>query len=305
VWGLLKQRWGQLALRRPLIAMVAAYRRQASYDVQEPRPVVIVTSWTALLTHCALISLFFALTGIGAWLLWLGSHYSTASCPVPLATYSVVDGAMNVTAGVALLIVFLWWHLRVKPSQQSFLWPASLGLAMLSLCALLVVILSYLGVKIWGTTLAFGDALWTKMHAATTEISELPCAPALYFPLAVFLIISWVAPVLLVLLALCVAITTFLATTYQKALDKRQKGEEAEPWAGFEGMRTNPYDGAGYFSGGGGERHLYRGEDEETGSEPNLSGRKDSVDGGSDEAASVDRGSTGSRGSSHRRGANH
>ena len=112
--------------------------------------------------------------------------------------------------------------------------------------------LAWLGVKLWGTVLLFSGGLWTRMGEPQPAGAE-PCAPALYTPLAVFMIVAWTLPAALLGLAALAALAWSLWEAYaaatgagaRKRLDEEAAAEaERNPWlAEFEGTRaTNPWE---------------------------------------------------------------
>lgn len=112
--------------------------------------------------------------------------------------------------------------------------------------------LAWLGVKLWGTVLLFSGGLWTRMGEPQPAGAE-PCAPALYTPLAVFMIVAWTLPAALLGLAALAALAWSLWEAYAAATGagaRKRHDEEAaaeaerNPWlAEFEGTRaTNPWE---------------------------------------------------------------
>lgn len=174
---------------------------------------------------------------LGIWLLVLASAQAGAFCDVPLASFAALDGAFFLAAavcGAIASVAFVWW----APAPEQALARGSLGAGLCSICLLAALLLAWLGVKIYGTVLLFGDGLWTRMNAAL-EGGE-PCAPALYRPLSTFMIISWTLPTLLLGVLVLAALAWSLWEAYVAATrPKRDEDEERNPWLSFEGMRPS------------------------------------------------------------------
>jgi hypothetical protein len=198
-----------------------------------------------MLRHCCLLSLTMIAAGAGGWLLWMASRFSQAACEVPLVLYARVDGAASVFAAVCLLIILTFCFTDVKPRQGPW-WACSVGAALCSVCFLATLLLGWLGIKIWGSVLLYGDGLWTRMKHA--EPGSEPCDPQLYHPLSIFMIVSWTAPVVVGIFAALAILAVVLGCVYVEAVyggpkatkppHGESEGEEDEPlhaWAGWQG----------------------------------------------------------------------
>ena len=184
---------------------------------------------------------------LGIWLVVLGAAQRGAECEVALASYSTLDGSFflaGAAVGGAAAFVFLRHDGEAVRGEGATL-PLAAGLTFV--CCLAALLMAWVGVKIYGTVLLFGNSLWSRQQAAVAAASALtepPCAPALYQPLAVYVIVCWTLPVLLVFLAVLAALAWSLWEAYAYATDAgRAKREEEEgrnepnPWLNWEGSQ--------------------------------------------------------------------
>ena len=206
------------------------------------------------MTPCGIISLLGVLlsAALGIWLLVLASAQASSACEVPLVTFARVDGALYIVAsvlGTSAAVSFVWW----APPLTAGSWSPRAALAggLVSVCVLATIALGWLGVKLWGTVLLFANSLWVRMRADST-FTPLPCAPALYEPLSVLMIVAWTLPVLAIGVAVLAALAWSLAEAYALATGgstrDRKRREEAEaednPWnKEFQGTQaSNPWE---------------------------------------------------------------
>ena len=197
-----------------------------------------------------------ALLSLGIWLLVLASAQASAVCEVPLAAFARVDGACYLVAGLlggVAAAAFVLWAPPLEGAGGGGVPRAALAGGLVSVCALAALALGWLGVKLWGTVLLFGNDLWTRQMLQGAAALPAPCDPALYSPLAIFMIIAWTLPAGLLGLAALAALAFALAEAYAAATGagaRKRRDEDAaaeaerNPWlAEFEGMRaTNPWE---------------------------------------------------------------
>ena len=115
---------------------------------------------------------------LGVFMLWVGVHGASLACEVPLARFAVVDGSLSLLLAV-LQVVLAVGLLPGTAAARGSLRGAWL---VVGAAVLVALVAAALGVRVWGTVLAFGDGLWGRMAAA--DAAALPCAPALYNPAA-------------------------------------------------------------------------------------------------------------------------
>lgn len=183
------------------------------------------------------VTSFIIALGLAVFLLWLGIEHSDSACDVPLASYARGEGAIwSVVAGLLAVVAAL----DILNPRKLECWRTSLAASLCAACLLLTMLLAWLGVKIYGSILLYADALYSRMQSPSP-----PCADDLYWPLSTYMIISWVVPVLaLVLLVLGAAIMIFLSL-YREAVASRERSAAAKQRRGLgSGGDSDDEDGA-------------------------------------------------------------
>ena len=224
---------------------------------------------------------------LGVWLLVLAAAQRGAPCEVALAGYATLDGAFFIVAGgIGALAALVF--LRSDGDSRGA-WPLAAGLTSVCCLAALLIAwmgVKLYGTGAWRRALRrtraharlerysartsahaisrftqtpppppssplpvllFGNSLWSRQTAAVAGLE--PCAPALYQPLAIFTIICWTLPILLICLALLGVLAWSLWEAYVFATRRAKRaaeegGDEGEaaaaaepnPWLTFEGM---------------------------------------------------------------------
>jgi hypothetical protein len=188
-----------------------------------------------------------------AFVWWAPPVEAGSAAPWPPRA-ALAGGLVSICGLASSLAALLRGHVRTHPRARAraFSFNASRSRpALPSPCSQSALALAWLGVKLWGTVLLFSASLWTRMGEPQPAGAE-PCAPALYMPLAVFMIVAWTLPAALLGLAALAALAWSLWEAYAAATGagarKRHDDEAAEaernPWlAEFEGTRaTNPWE---------------------------------------------------------------
>ena len=139
---------------------------------------------------------------LGVFMLFVGARGAALPCEVPLARFALVDGSLSLVLA-ALQAVLAVSMLPAAAATRGSLRGAWLVLSAGVLVALVVVALA---VRVWGTALAFGGGLWTRMALAESAVAaataaveaagssmagSYPCDPTLYNPAAIFLLVVW------------------------------------------------------------------------------------------------------------------
>lgn len=184
------------------------------------------------------VTSFIIALGLAVFLLWLGIEHSETSCVVPLASYARGEGSIwAVVAGLLAVVAAL----DILNPRKLECWRTSLAASLCAACLLLTMLLAWLGVKIYGSILLYADALYSRMQSATPP----PCAGDLYWPLSTYMVISWVVPVLaLVLLVLGAAIMIMLSL-YREAVASRERSAAAKQRRGLGSGGDSDDEGGG------------------------------------------------------------
>jgi hypothetical protein len=145
---------------------------------------------------------------VGVLLLVIGARELGATCTVPLARYALTDGALGLAVGISLAALAALAAAETAappPPQQQQQQQASLrsDVLVLASAALGLLVLAALGVRLWGTVLAFGGNLWAHMQLAAAAGTPPPCAPELYNVVAIVILVGWVTVALAVALGCC------------------------------------------------------------------------------------------------------
>lgn len=125
---------------------------------------------------------------LSGYLVWLGASassgdYHTGSCDAPLALFSILDGVQYAVCALAFALVgYLSFRARGAPSASTAM-PMYDGVVFLWMIAVLAL-------KVGGTVLLFSANRWNRMLTATAGF-DAPCERALYFSLAVLMIVFW------------------------------------------------------------------------------------------------------------------
>ena len=159
----------------------------------------VAAQWEPLRGAALCSASFSAILALAAGLLLVivGAQNGGSACAVPLARYAVVDGSLSLAVGAALIASAV---LGAGAPQLASLRGAWLIMTSAATAALVLVLL---GVRIWGTVLAFGDGLWARMADAAAAGTPPPCEPALYAPVAILLLVVWSLAAFFIALACC------------------------------------------------------------------------------------------------------
>jgi len=185
----------------------------------------------------------------GGWLVALSAQHANAACPVPLALWARVQGALALTAGGLGILAAVATLASLRAASV----PALLTSTGCVVSAATLTSLATLGVLIWGLVLAFGHDLWQRQH---TPGGSPPCVPELYNPTSIALIvIATLAAVSLVgslLLRCCCWCCCAPAPAAAKGDEDAADREERSTWMRMMAPAFPLHDSETGGGGGGG-----------------------------------------------------
>lgn len=191
---------------------------------------------------CGLTLIFFGMSALGSYILYLGWSYKDVQCSTSIALWAQVHGGTVLAIGVVgFILVIVSIVLLLKSTYgtvestgwRGWLWTSGLCVP---ICLLGVgIVAAMLPMLIWGTVLIFGDDMWAKMKAASAG-GQPPCDPRLYWPAAIYNIAMWVGGYGLLLVMACVGLC-FLICCFT-CCDSRRTGGGANGKGGARGGAT-------------------------------------------------------------------
>ena len=209
---------------------------------------------------------------LGVFMLFVGARGASLPCEVPLARFALVDGS------ISLVLAVLQTVLAVSMLPAAAAARGSLRGAWLVIGAgvLFMLVLASLGVRVWGTALAFGGGLWTRMAAAdgaaaaataASAIGEVsvavvyPCDPFLYNSSAIFLLVIWGLVAIAAAFGCCVCCCVVVgAGCFYACCEAGRRGGYVPLW----GSRAVTKRTSGSGGGGGGDNAEDSSDDAET-----------------------------------------